>query len=320
MLISKNYLPSANCFKIYYKCNEELDIMGFEDHYNPENESDIIHKQTKFFIHLKNHNIKSSPNKAEFIILFGSLLESKIRNKIIKEINSHPISYLDELPTLIVRSKPYDRIEKNSYNPSEQLSSLISHNERVEEEAIESQWSHLIESIKKLPPISLGEFVSKCYSYNSPGPIFKMLSDFALFENWEKNNPKKRNFDLHDEQLTMYLLQRNNVVHELLNAEINNTEYIKQNLENILKSIVSMVETALEVRRISIDTFKSAEKTNVDFQLSWLKKIKGDCNKNKMKNWNKHGYSKLFTTETTVNKLDSESEYLIKKLGGDSNV
>ena len=81
-----------------------------------------------------------------------------------------------------------------------------------------------------------------------------------------------------------------------------------------------MVETALEVRRISIDTFKSAEKTNVDFQLSWLKKIKGDCNKNKMKNWNKHGYSKLFTTETTVNKLDSESEYLIKKLGGDSNV
>ena len=90
--------------------------MGFEDHYNPEIESDIIDKQTKFFNHLKNHKIKSPPDKAEFIILFGSLLESKIRNKIIKEINSHPITYLNELPTLIVRSTPYDGIDKNSYN------------------------------------------------------------------------------------------------------------------------------------------------------------------------------------------------------------
>ena len=74
MLISKNYFSPVDCFKIYYKWNKELDVMSFEDHYNPENESEIIEKQTKFFKHLKKHKTKSAPEKAEFIMLFGSLL------------------------------------------------------------------------------------------------------------------------------------------------------------------------------------------------------------------------------------------------------
>ena len=307
MLILKNYVFPVTCFKIYYQWEGKLDIMSFEDPHNPEIESGIVKKQTEYQRHLIKHGIDTPPVKAEFLMLFCALLESKIKSKIITEINnpSFVLTYLDELPTLITRSRPFPTFY-------EEMENIFPENNETEKD-------FFVVLEEKFSEKSLGEVVSLCNTYNSPNRIFTMLSDFALFRFWKEDNPNPGEFDLHNDKIFDFIKSRNLSVHDLLNAKIADVELIKNNLDEILTGIVGMIKTALEVRRESIDNIQSANRENVEKQLSWLKQISNETHPNRK--LGQHYYSLWFKEQKKAKtSLREETNRLIEKLEGDPNV
>jgi hypothetical protein len=284
----------------------KLDIMSFEDPHNPEIESGIVKKQREYERHLRKHGIDAPPVKAEFLMLFCALLESKIKSKIITEINnpSFVLTYLDELPTLITRSNPFPQFY-------EEMENILSENNYAEKD-------FFVELEKKFSEKSLGEVVSLCNTYNSPKRIFTMLSDFALFRFWQEGNPNPGKFDLHNKKIFDFIYSRNLSVHDLLNAKIDDVEFIQNNLDKILTGIVGMIKTALEVRRKSIDNVHSANRENVRNQLSWLNQISNETHpEEKLKFFYSSWFKKQKKAKTS---LREETNRLIEKLEGDPNV
>jgi len=308
VLILKSFVSLVTCFKIYYPWEGKLSIMSFEDPHNPEIQSGIVKKQMQYVRHLRNHGIETPPEKAEFLMLFCALLESKIKSKIITEINnpSFVLTYLDELSTLITRSDPFEPFYKDMKN-------IFSENNDTEKDLF-------VELNKKFSEKSLGEVVSLCNTYNSPNRIFTMLSDFALFKFWNQDNPNPGEFDLHNDKIFDFINSRNLSVHDLVNSEIDNVKLIKNNLDEILTGIVGMIKIALEVRRKSIDNIQSANRENVKKQLSWLKQISEETRPDRTLN-QKFYYSPWFKKDPNAKiSLREETNRLIKKLEGDPNV
>ncbi|MDC0036424.1 hypothetical protein OAI97_03010 [Nitrosopumilus sp.] len=285
---------------------------SFEDTINDiENESkDVILKQQVYFDHLANHKISSDPEKAEFLMLFGSLLESKIKNKIKMELNRDCLTYFLEFPTLITRSSPHKKFKDDDpflKNDSEQ----------------NDPYAVVLESISaKISGSSLGEFISNCFTYNSPSSIFKMLSDFALVEYYYNLNHEEQ-FDLQNRGVKKFLVQRNNSSHNLLDTKISDTYFIKENLDKILEHIVLMISTALQVRRTSIDHIQSSKNSeDIEKQLDWLKRILFDHKKNHMDGEAQWKYSEWFSTDPAHNSrvaLEKTVECLKKKLEEEAN-
>ena len=81
MPILKSCVSPVRRIKIFYKWNEALYTMSPDDFETPNNEIDnesaeTVYIQNICLDHLKSHKIKSHPEKAEFLMLFGGLLES----------------------------------------------------------------------------------------------------------------------------------------------------------------------------------------------------------------------------------------------------
>lgn len=271
---------------------------GFEDVVNDiETESSTnIYVQNVCMRHLKFHKTISHPEKAEFLMLFGALLEYKIKYKIKKEIDTKILNYWDELPTLITRGKPHGGYSWHA-DPFK--------NKKFRK------------YLRNSTP-SLAEFIIKCFTYNSSDSIFRMLSDFALVEDFDKFNKTKRNFDLQNCTIKDFFDQRNFIVHELIDTEINNVDDVKNNLDDIYLDILEMISRALKVRGITIDNLQSSEKDDIiTFQLNWLKKILYDLNNYDSNESLPKEYFSLFSNknnEFARNELKSTVKKIMKKV------
>ena len=237
----------------------------------------LVLEQNVYLEHLAFHRINTDPTRAEFLILFTALLESKIKSKIKTEINRKCIPYFLEFPTLIAHSMPHKKFMNE--NPFLKYDGKLT-----------DPHAAILESISsKISESSLGEFVSTCFTYNSRASIFKMLNDFALVEDYFEIT-KRSLFNLKNGDIGRFLNKRNNLIHNLLDRKLSDKEiedefkefeFIKINLKEILEQIVLMVPAALEVRRTSIDGIKSNEnKEEIDAQLDWLKIILNDSKDN----------------------------------------
>ena len=298
--------------------------MSPDDFENPDNEvenkdANLVAKQQVYLDHLLRHSIKSEPTRAEFLMLFGALLESKIKSKIKAELNGNCLTYFLEFPTLIARSHPHKIFEND--NP-------FTKNTRAQ-----PNYEQILESIKsKISKSSLGEFVLNCNTYNSPGSIFNVLSDFSLVENYYSIH-NQSGFDLCENPIRNFLKKRNELIHNLIKMDLSEEEakneieefrFIKKNLNKILNQIVLMVPSALKVRRTSIDGIKSSKDVEeVNAQLLWLEKII-DNSKNKYKNNNSYG-GKIYSVYVHQSEhgrfaLKNSAERLKKKLEEGSNV
>jgi len=277
----------------------------------------LVLEQNVYLEHLAFHRINTDPTRAEFLILFGSLLESKIKNKIKTELNSKYIPYFLEFPTLITRSNPH--ILFKGENPF-----------LKDDGGQTSNHVTILESISsKTSESSLGEFVSNCFTYNSPNSIFKMLSDFALVEKYS-NTHKWLGFDLVNRRVNNFIKQRNDLIHNLLDRELSDKEieseleefkFIKINLKKILEQIVLMVPAALKVRRTSIDGIKSSkDDEEIKAQLDWLKIILDDYEKEYARKDGAYRiYSEWFSGTQGSFALKYTAECLKKKLEEGSN-
>ena len=294
VLILKSHLPSVTCFKIFYKCQNELQSVtdSFENIINDiEDQSTNVGKEQVLLHHLKYHKIHYLPEKAEFLVLWASLLESKIKSRIIEEINKDVTGYFFEFPTLITRSKPHSKFKKNPFYEN---------------------------SIKISTP-SLGEFISKCFTYNSSDSIFKMLSDFALVERYETLGDTIRKNDLKNEEIRSFFDRRNNIIHELVDAEeINIPYFIRDDLDAVYEDILSMISRALKVRKITATYIESPEKNDtIKFQLDWLTRISSDLTRTSLP----HNYSEWFSENSfAMDELKSKVEKIKKKLEEIQNI
>jgi hypothetical protein len=235
--------------------------MNPNDFENPNNEIDNENAETVYvqnicLDHLKSHKIKSHPEKAEFLMLFGGLLESKIKFKIKKEISLGIPDYWDEFPTLITRSKPFKKFDDWFYdNPFE--------------------YEETRKYLQNSTP-SLAQFIVERFTYNNPFTIFLMISDFALVEDYKEFNQIKRQFDLQNPRIEKFIDQRNDAVHDIVNVKIcdADVDYVQSYLEKIYEDILDMISRALKIRAITNDNLKSSEKDYViKFQSEWFKKI-----------------------------------------------
>lgn len=291
--------------------------MSPDDFENPDNEvenkdANLVAKQQVYLDHLLRHSIKSEPTRAEFLMLFGALLESKIKSKIKAELNGNCLIYFLEFPTLIARSHPHRKFKSN--NPFTKSPST------------DPNEVEILASIKsKISKSSLGEFVLNCNTYNSPGSIFTILSDFSLVEDYYSiHNPS--GFDLCKKRIQKFLKKRNELIHNLLEMDLSEEEakneieefrFIKKNLNEILNQIVLMVPSSLKVRRTSIDGIKSSKDVEVNAQLLWLKKIIDDSKKG----YNNDIYCEYLRFSSTGRfALKNSAERLKKKLEEGSNV
>jgi hypothetical protein len=280
-------------------------------------DKNLVANQQVYLNHLVHHSIKSDPTRVEFLMLFGALLESKIKRKIKAELNSNCITYYLEFPTLITRSKPH-----NIYADD---------NPFLDNSTEQPAYERILESINnKISESSLGEFVVNCFTYNSHNSIFKMLNDFALVENYFEIH-KWSGFDLKNRCIRNFLKRRNDLTHNLLDREstkkekeeeMQEFEFIKKNLIKILEQIVLMVPAALKVRRASIDDIASSKDSKeVNAQLHWLEKIVRDYENNyEVKDGEYRIYSKWFSTNHGKFALKHYAKRLKKKLEEGSNV
>ena len=314
MLILKSCVSPLTCFKIFYKWPKTLQIMSngeFEDTINDIDfeSSDEKGRQEIYVEYLKSHEIRHQPQRVEFLFLFSSLLESKIRFQIKKEFNTKIIKYFDELPTLILRCKPHRRI-KLTYSPFT--------NKNLKR--------HLQKN-----PTDLGKFIVESYTYNSADSIFSALSDFALVEHYGEFNQKKKTFDLQNEQIKDFFDQRNPTVHDLVDSKIDDITHIQNNLEDIFLDIISMVSRALIIRGITIDNLQTSEKDHIIIsQSQWLKTILEDLEKVENEPFQKMPkrswfYSEYFNVNDSRAKvardqLKSGIEIIQKKLEASKNV
>ena len=296
--------------------------MNPNDFENPINEiehedKNLLANQQVYLDHLVHHSIKSDPTRVEFLMLFGALLESKIKSKIKAELNSNCINYYLEFPTLIARSKPH--------------SIYADDNPFLENSTEEPTYERMLESINnKISEPSLGEFVVNCFTYHSHNSIFNTLNDFALVENYFEIH-KWSEFDLKNRCIRNFLKRRNDLTHNLLDREstkkekeeeMQEFEFIKKNLIKILEQIVLMVPAALKVRRASIDDVASSKDSKeVNAQLHWLEKIVRDYENNyEVKDGEYRIYSKWFSTDQGKFALKHYAKRLKKKLEEGSNV
>jgi hypothetical protein len=297
MLILKNYVSPVTCFKIFYKWPKVLQIMSngdFEDTINDiEKESaTILLKQEVYVEFLKKHKIRSDPEKAEFCILFGSLLESKIKSKIKREINNDCITYFREFPTLIIRSNPHLYLLDDPFKIDDDAEPKNNNNKEYEFlnfESLSVELLNLLETMRfESREINLGEFISKCWTYNSKNGIHNMLSDFALVEHY-RDLKNDAGLDLGDCKVREFIQQRNPTAHDVVESKIENTDFVQDNLRCIFNDIIFMISKALQVRRISIDDIRSAKINHIELQSKWLKKISCDLKNNKRpKHWWKY--------------------------------
>jgi len=223
-----------------------------------DNEStDYVYIHNVFLKYLKSHGIKSPPEKAEFLMLFGGLLESKIKFKIKKEISLGIPDYWDELPTLMTRCKPFPKFDDWFYdNPFE--------------------YEEIRKYLQNSTP-DLAQFIVERFTYNNSFSILRMISDFALVEDYKEFNQITRQFDLQNPRIKKFIDQRNNIVHDVVNTKIDDADYAKNNLDDIYEDILDMISRALKIRAITNDNLKSSEKDHVlEFQSCWLKKILHD--------------------------------------------
>ena len=279
----------------------------------------LVLEQQVYLDHLVGHGINSDPKRAEFLILFVALLESKIKNKIKTDLNSNCIHYFLEFPTLIARSNPHKLFE----NEDPFLK---------DDSELDDPHGAILESISsKISESSLGEFISNCFTYNSHRSIFKMLNDFALVENYYGIH-KWSGFDLVNRRVGNFIKLRNNLIHNILDRKLSDKEieaefeefkFIKKYLKEILEQIVLMVPAALKVRRTSIDGIKSYEdKAEINAQLDWLKIILDDYEKkySRKNNDDYRIYSTWFGDNHGGFGLKHAAERLKKKLEEGSNV
>jgi hypothetical protein len=235
--------------------------MSPDDFETPNNEidhknSDTVYIQNICLDHLKFHKIKSHPEKAEFLMLFGGLLESKIKFKIKKEISLGIPDYWDELPTLMTRCKPHPTFDKWGNNVFENKDTRV--------------------YLQNSTP-DLAQFIVERFTYNNPFNILRMISDFALVEDYKEFNQITRPFDLQNSRIEKFIDQRNNIVHDVVNTKIDDADYAQNNLDDIYEDILDMISRALKIRAITNDNLKSPEKDRViTFQSDWLKKILHD--------------------------------------------
>ncbi len=286
----------------------------FDSLENPSNNIDDqapnVSKEVVCFDYLKNHKILTHPEKAEFLMLFGALLESKIKSKIKKEINQKVISYRNEIPTLITRCRPHKQfLKKVGNHPYENYDLLVD----------------LQNSTR-----NLAEFIVDCFTYNSSSSIYRVLSDFALLENYrccELMNFSERPFDLQNCIIREFFDQRNDVVHDVISKEIDNVDYVQNNLENVYSDILSMISRALQIRGITIDNLESPEKNDiVKFQSNWVNKILNDLENFDSTNYlpsGQWGYAQLFNhphNKKARKDLKLKIKEIKKKLEASKNV
>ena len=236
--------------------------MSNGDFANPINDIDNEHADTVYIQnvcldHLKFHKIKSHPEKAEFLMLFGGLLESKIKYKIKKEISSGIPDYWDEFSTLITRCKPFGKFDHWYYdNPFE--------------------YENIKQDLQNSTP-NLAQFIVERFTYNNPDTIFRIISDFALVEDYKEFNQITKPFDLQNSRIEKYIEQRNDAVHDVVNAKICDTDYVQNYLDKIYEDILDMISRALKIREITNKNLKSSEKDHIiKCQSDWLKKILND--------------------------------------------
>lgn len=327
MLILKSCVFSYSYFKIFYKWDVALKIMDSGDFeelsQNIEKKDAVLKlKQEQYLEHLKNKPLCSPPEQAEFCIMFGGLLESKIKFKIKQEIDKKCTTYFDEFASLIVRSNPHQYLLEDPLTTDS-----------------ESQ-SYVIEplNLKKSGEnhhVTIGEFISLCWTYNSRTKIENMLSDLALVENFFDLKIYD-NLDLGHDRISKFIKQRNPTTHDIVQSEINDACFVQDNLRAIFDDIVMMISKSLELRRNTIDDFKSSKAEHVDLQSKWLSTILEDIETNSMvkHRWN---YSKWFIPaqaknpdnekqkqrekkqKQNIHKLKDDIDNIIVKTGASSN-
>ena len=284
----------------------------FDSFENLSNNIDVqspnVSKEVICFDYLKNHKILTHPEKAEFLMLFGALLESKIKSRIKREINQKVISYRDEIPTLITRCRPHKEfLKKVGNHPYENYDLRLD----------------LQNSTR-----NLAEFIVDCFTYNSSGSIYRVLSDFALLENYGCCEIiSARPFDLQNCIIREFFDQRNDVVHDIISKEIDDVDYVQNNLENVYSDILSMISRAFQIRGITIDNLESPEKDDiVKFQLNWVNKILNDLKNIDSIHYlpsGKWGYANLFNhpnNKKARKDLKLKIKEIKKKLEASKNV
>jgi hypothetical protein len=309
MLILKSCIIPSVCFKIFYKWDGTLQIMSsgdFEDLIQNIEKKDaaLVKKQDDYVEYLKNKPLCSPPEQAEFCIMFVGLLESKIKSKIKREINKKCTTYFNEFTSLIVRSNPHSFL----------LEDPLTTNSKDQLYPIEILNLVKIEGMEKFD-INLGEFISLCWTYNSRNTIENMLSDLALVERFRYLELDGK-LDLGNDLISEFIKQRNSTTHDVVQSEIRNAGFIQDKLREILDDMVLMITNALEVRRTTIDNFKSSKAEHVDLQMKWLSTILEDIESNSREKhrWN---YSQWFKPASANSKPSQKQKQNIKKLKDD---